>query len=38
MLHVSVWDTDKAVHKFESRMPTSWGLEGEVLAAGQEGE
>lgn len=27
--------TDKAVHKFESGMPTSQGLGGEILAAGQ---
>lgn len=37
MLDVSVRGTDKAAHKFESRMPTSWGLGGEVLAVGQEG-
>lgn len=35
MLDVSVWGTDKALHKFESRMPTSRGLGGEILAAGQ---
>lgn len=35
MLDVSVWGTDKALHKFESRMPTSQGLGGEILAAGQ---
>lgn len=35
MLDVSVCGTDKALHKFESRMPTSWGLGGEALAAGQ---
>lgn len=35
MLDVSVWGTDKALHKFESGMPTSWGLGGEILAAGQ---
>ncbi|KAG8012118.1 Serine/threonine-protein kinase Nek8 [Nibea albiflora] len=35
MLDVSVWGTDKALHKFESGMPTSQGLGGEILAAGQ---
>lgn len=35
MLNVSVWSTDKAVHKFQSGMPTSRGLGGEILAAGQ---
>lgn len=35
MLDVSVWGTDKALHKFESGMPTSRGLGGEILAAGQ---
>lgn len=35
MLDVSVCGTDKALHKFESRMPTSRGLGGEILAAGQ---
>lgn len=35
MLDVSVWGTDKVLHKFESRMPTSWGLGGEILATGQ---
>ena len=35
MLDVSVWGTDKVLHKFESRMPTSQGLGGEILAAGQ---
>lgn len=38
MLDVSVRGTDKTVHKFENRMPTSWGLGGEVLAVGQEGK
>lgn len=38
MLDVSVAGTDKAAHKFECRMPTSWGLGGEVLAVGQEGK
>lgn len=35
MLDVSVWSTDKALHKFESGRPTSRGLGGEILAAGQ---
>lgn len=35
MLDVSVWGIDKALHKFESRMPTFQGLGGESLAAGQ---
>ena len=35
MLDVSVWGTDKALHKFESGMSTSCGLGGEILAAGQ---
>ena len=35
MLDVSVWGTDKALHKFESGMATSQGLGGEMLAAGQ---
>lgn len=38
MLGVSVRGTDKAARKFESRMPTSWGLGGEVLAVGQKGK
>lgn len=38
MLDVSVWGTDKATHKFESRMTTSWDWGGEVLAVGQEGK
>lgn len=38
MLNVSVRGADKAPHKFESRMPPSWGLGGEVLAVGQEGK
>lgn len=35
MLDVSVWGTDKALHKFKNGMPTSRGLGGEILAAGQ---
>lgn len=35
MLGVCVWGTDKAVRKFESGMPTSQGLGGEILAVGQ---
>lgn len=34
MLDVSVWVTDKALHKFESRIPTSWDLGGENLGSG----
>lgn len=36
MLDVSVRGTDKAARNFESRMPTSWGLGGEVLAVRQD--
>lgn len=35
MLDVSVWGTDKALHKFWSGMLTSQGLGGEILAVGQ---
>lgn len=38
MLDVSVRGTDKAARNFESRMPTSWGLGGEVLAVRQDGK
>lgn len=35
MLHVSVRAKDKALHKFESSLPTFWGCGCEILAKGQ---